>query len=134
VTDTGYVIDASAVLTLLHDEPGSEEVRQLLLQSSLHMSTVNYAEVVGKVLENKVRPSAFHEWFEQLGIHLVPLDEETAFAAGQLKVETRALGLSLGDRTCLALAKKLNLTALTADVVWQHMAPEYKISLVRHGA
>ncbi|MCX7002653.1 MAG: type II toxin-antitoxin system VapC family toxin [bacterium] len=132
MSDNACVVDASAVLALLHAEPGDKHVRQVLLQGGVFMSTVNYAEIVGKFMETSVSPMAFHEWFTQLGIRLVALDEETAFMAGELKPKTKALGLSLGDRVCLALSKKLNLPALTADVIWQQLAPEYAITLIRH--
>jgi len=111
VSDNACVVDASAVVALLHAEPGDEHVRQVLLRGGVFMSTVNYAEVVGKILATPVSPMAFHEWFTQLGIRLVALDEETAFMAGELK---------------------LNLPALTADVIWQQLAPEYAVSLIRH--
>jgi PIN domain nuclease of toxin-antitoxin system len=46
---------------------------------------------------------------------------------------TAKAGLSLGDRICLAQAKRLNATALTADRPWAIIAErlDVKVELIR---
>ena len=53
-----------------------------------------------------------------ISVEIVPFDEELAYRAGLLQPATRAAGLSLGDRACLALAERLSLPAMTSDRVW----------------
>jgi PIN domain nuclease of toxin-antitoxin system len=66
-----------------------------------------------------------------LGLNMVPFDEEQAFLAGSLAAHTHSLGLSLGDRACLALASGTGATAVTADRVWKSLDLGMKIQLVR---
>ena len=44
---------------------------------------------------------------------------------------TRATGLSLGDRACLALAQRLRVPAVTADREWANVNVGITIQLVR---
>lgn len=67
----------------------------------------------------------------RLPFHVVPVDEELGYAAGFLRPSTRRLGLSLGDRICLALASRLGATALTANRAWTRLATEACIELLR---
>ena len=102
------VLDASALLAYLQDEPGGERVRAVLSQAV--MSTVNWAEVIGKARDQGV----------SLGLALEPLSAVQAEIAGQLKERTRRYGLSLGDRACLALGSDRGETVCTADRAWLH--------------
>jgi ribonuclease VapC len=58
-----------------------------------------------------------------LPITVVDLDAHPAIAAGAMVGQTKAFGLSLGDRSCLALAKREHLPALTADRIWLQAGP-----------
>ena len=107
------VLDASALLALLHEEPGSEPVEASL--GSAVMSSVNWAEVSGLLQARGLSAAPLRETVEALGITLRPFNSDDADATGALYASTRDAGLSLGDRACLALARTLGAPALTAD-------------------
>jgi PIN domain nuclease of toxin-antitoxin system len=113
------VLDASALLALLLVEPGSDIVRAELPMAE--MSTVNLSEVVARLVrdhpEDVVRAA-----IGRLDLRLRDLDDWLATEAGILARLTHSAGLSLGDRCCLALAKRLRVPALTADRAWVDMA------------
>lgn len=125
------VLDASALLALLLGEPGNERVQAVLTEAA--MSVVNFAEVVGHFARNGSNERDIRQTLDPLPIERVALDEELAFAAGLLLPATRRVGLSLGDRACLALASRLGVRALTADRSWQSIADVIgvEIELVR---
>ncbi|MBI3987410.1 MAG: PIN domain-containing protein [Lentisphaerae bacterium] len=125
------VLDASALLALLHEEAGAGTVETALLRGGVVMSTVNYAEVVGCLARWGISGDGFRDKFRDLGIELMGLDEPVAFQAGVLKAQSRSLGLSLGDCACLALAKHLSAKALTADAAWTSLQAEYKVETIR---
>lgn len=125
------VLDASALLALVHNEPGAATVEGFLPRGGLVMSTVNFSEAVGKIAECGKDAEVFSRYFRALGISLIDLTEGIAFDAGQLKLRTRAFGLSLGDRVCLALARDMGLPALTTDSAWERVGDGYKVILIR---
>jgi PIN domain nuclease of toxin-antitoxin system len=107
------VLDASALLCLLNDEPGADRVAGVLTRSLI--GATNLAEVVSKLRE---RGLSFDEVREALGgLHLDirPLTSAQAMLIGDLRPATRSLGLSLGDRACLALAIELKAEIYTTD-------------------
>jgi PIN domain nuclease of toxin-antitoxin system len=110
------VLDASAVLALLHDEPGADQVERVL--GDAVMSSVNWAEVAG-VLDARGLPAApLRETVEALGIELRVFRAADADETGALYTSTRSAGLSLADRACLALGGTLGAPVLTADRAW----------------
>ena len=113
------VLDASAVLALLARERGWEVVRDALPAAAI--STVNLAEVAGKLIERGGDVQEVTEVLD-LGIERVPFDAGMAFAAAQIKRVVGARGLSLGDRCCLATAWCLARPVLTADTSWTRIA------------
>ena len=126
---SNYVLDASALLALLNAEKGSALVQDVLPQSVI--STVNLAEVVSRLTILKIPEEEVREALTVLGLEIIPFDEEQAFRAGLLSVYTQHLGLSLGDRACLALSLNSNATALTADRAWKDLDIGIKIKLIR---
>ena len=124
-----FVLDASAVLALLHREPGAERVFSVLDRTAI--SAVNLAEVVSRLAERGSAPAAIRDVLIRLPFAVVPVDEDLGYAAGFLRPSTRSLGLSLGDRVCLALASRLGATALTADRAWARLGTELRIELLR---
>jgi PIN domain nuclease of toxin-antitoxin system len=128
---TGFVLDASALLALLLGEPGGARVGQALTDSA--MTTVNFAEVVGHYSRNGGRDAEIRAILDPLPVSLVPFDHEFAYQVGILLPVTRAAGLSLADRACLALARRLDVPALTADRAWQAIAEqaEVRVELIR---
>lgn len=124
------VLDASAVLAVLNGEPGADKLTPELL-SSATSSAVNLAEVQGKLVNKGLAPRDAWE------ATISPIREPTAFsaehaeAAGNLVLQTRAFGLSLGDRACLALALALKAPVYTADRSWKNLNLGIRIHVIR---
>lgn len=113
---TAIVLDASAVLALVQGEPGSERVSAALASSI--MSAVNFAEVAGKLAERGLAEDAIGVLLDDYPVRIVPFNKQQAILAGVLRPATRRMGLSLGDRACLALALAEQADVLTADRAW----------------
>ncbi len=110
------VLDASALLAYLHDEPGADKVDAVISESQI--STVNWSEVVQKSLSRGVDTEGLREDIEALGVIIEPFTLEDAECAARLWPVSRAFGLSLGDRACLAFAMRRQAPVLTADRAW----------------
>jgi ribonuclease VapC len=123
------VMDASAVLAYLGQEPGSDAVEGLLARSML--SAVNLSEVVAKLVGRGADPTLAREIVESLGCETVAVGFDLAFRAGTLEPQTRAQGLSLGDRSCLALAEREGVPAVTADRAWRGLTLPIVVTLIR---
>jgi len=123
------VLDASALLVLLHDEPGAAEVAEALEEAAV--SAVNLSEVVAKLLDAGMPRDEAEDVLGGLGLDVRPFDADSAWAAGSLRARTKAAGLSLGDRACLALAKALGVPALTADRAWAKVPGGVEVKLLR---
>ena len=124
---TGVVLDASALLAMLLDEQGGDKVRAAVAGSA--MTTVTLAEVARYYARNGVAESDIHRVLDSLKIERVVFDEELAYGAAMLLAATKAAGLSLGDRACLALARRMGVTALTADRAWRSLARPLGIAI-----
>jgi ribonuclease VapC len=124
------VLDASAVLALLNNEPGADRLTPQLLSDAV-CSAVNLAEVYGKLLNMGGDPE--EAWEDALApvSHGVPFSAEHAKIAGSLIRHTRSLGLSLGDRACLALGLALKAPVYTADRSWKDLQVGVKIQVIR---
>ncbi len=124
------VLDASAVLALLNSEPGSEKLSPEMLGNSA-ASTVNLTEVHTKLVSRGGDPD--ESWEDALsGVHeCVAFTEEHARVAGSLVLQTHPLGLSLGDRACLALALAMNAPVYTTDKSWKHLKLPIRIHILR---
>jgi ribonuclease VapC len=125
----GCVLDASALLATLRNEPGGDEVEAWLEGASI--STVNLSEVVAKFAEWDTPLETISEMLSALGFNVEPFDQAQAERAGELRTVTRQLGLSLGDRACLALAEKLDLPVITTDKAWAKLDIGIRIELIR---
>ena len=124
------VLDASALLAVLNREPGADKLTPQLL-SSATSSTVNLAEVQSKLVARGLNPDDAWE------ATLSPIREAMAFTAehaktaGGLISRTRALGLSMGDRACLALGLALRAPIYTADKSWKNLKVGVRIYIIR---
>lgn len=118
---TGFVLDASAVLAELFDEPGADTVHKAI-ESGATMSAVNAAEVAAKLDADGWEAADVPLVFE--GIDIIPFDLPHALLSGRYRRTTRHLGLGIGDRACLAAARLLRQPALTADRAWESLAIE----------
>lgn len=123
------VFDSSAVLAVLQSEPGASAVLEQLHGGSI--SVVNMAEIVSTILDRGGTPDAVTRNLDRLRMTIVPFDEAQARRAGELRPVTRHLGLSLGDRACLALAETIGARVLTADRNWSRLKLDLDIQLIR---
>jgi ribonuclease VapC len=128
------VLDASALLAFIHDEPGADVVENALLKGA-SISAANLAEVVSKLADSGDDPTDVIEGLRRRGtltaLEIMPLTVEDALAIANLQRRTRAQGLSLGDRACLGLARRLGLPALTADRSWLGLRLAIKVETIR---
>jgi PIN domain nuclease of toxin-antitoxin system len=122
------VLDASAILALVFGEAGAHDVQEALPDSAC--SAVNWAEVVQKGIARGVETNGLLEDFDALGMSVVDFTGERAARAAALYPAGRLIGLSLGDRACLALAAELAVPALTADTRWVELPGGPEIRLI----
>jgi len=94
-----FVFDASAVLAMIHGEPGEEFARRN--SSGSLVSAVNVAEVGARLADRGVSEAQVRLSMRASGLEVTPFDAEMAYASASLRNETRSSGLSLGDRACL---------------------------------
>ena len=123
------VLDASALLAFLQGETGSELVADALRGSC--MSAANAAECGAKLVERNLPPAPLLDQLRLHGVEVVPVTAADALRAAEIHVMTRARGLSLGDRLCLALASRRGLSVLTADRVWAEVDVDVDVVLIR---
>src|SRR5215470_8366892 len=114
------VLDASALLAVLNRESGAEKLTPQLLNVATS-STVSLAEVQSKLVNRGLTPEEAWEATLSPIRDVTPFTVEHAMTAGNLIVETRAIGLSLGDRACLALGLALSAPVYTADRSWKSL-------------
>lgn len=124
------VFDASAMLALLHHERGEEKLTGDILERSV-ASTVNLAEVQSKLVKKGGAPD--ESWEDALSSvdSVEPFTPEHAKIAGSLIAKTEKYGLSLGDRSCLALAIALNAPVYTTEQAWKNLKVGVPIHVIR---
>ncbi len=111
------VLDASAVLAALLNEPGAVRVERALKRGAA-MSSVNVAEVAARLSQDGLSSVTVASVVRGLGVEIIPFDRQTALLSGAYRPQTQRHGLGLGDRACLATASSLGLPVLTADRTW----------------
>jgi ribonuclease VapC len=124
------VLDASAILAVINGEPGAEKLTPDLLARAVG-STVNLAEVQTKLLSRGWTSEQAWEDATSPVREVLPFDEEHARIAGDLATQTRHLGLSLGDRACLALGIALHVPVYTAEKAWKKVRVGVRIQVIR---
>ena len=122
------VLDASALLAVLYREPGSVVVERYFAQALV--SSVNLSEVAAKLSDRGVDSQEALEILSGLGLEVREFDTELALMAGALREVTRPLGLSLGDRACLALGIAEGAPILTTDRAWADVLIETTAEVV----
>ena len=124
------VLDASAVLAVILGERRAHHLTAKVLQNAV-ISTVNLAEVQSKLV--KAGYDAEDAWKDAVSIAsgIEPYTAEQAKIAGTLIAQTENQGLSLGDRSCLALAIMLNGAVYTTDQIWQSVQVGVRIHVIR---
>ena len=126
-----YVVDASALLAALLGEKGADRVDAVI--DGAVMTTVNLAEVAGYYAKAGGDMAAISSLLGALPLAYVAPDEDLAIDAGLMRPLTERAGLSLGDRMCLALARRMDAVALTADRAWADFAAplDVRVELIR---
>ncbi|MGQ0484148.1 MAG: type II toxin-antitoxin system VapC family toxin [Hyphomicrobiales bacterium] len=123
------VLDASAILALLRNEPGSEAVAAVIAGGLV--STVNLSEVVAKLVERGSSAADAVDIVDGLPFETADFDSNLAFATGLMWMRGKKQGLSLGDRACLALAEHHRLPVVTADRNWRDLDVAIEIRILR---
>lgn len=123
------VLDASALLAVLGDEPGGDQVEPLL--DGAVVSTVNWSEVLGRFAALGLETADRGAQIESLGVSLAPFTARQAEVAADLLPLTREAGLSLGDRACLAVALDFGGDPVTADRAWGRIDIGLDVTFIR---
>jgi PIN domain nuclease of toxin-antitoxin system len=126
---TVAVLDASALIALMLDEPGADVV-EANLEGAI-ISAVNLAEVGAKMLERGSTLELVETEIRAAEVAIIPFDEAQAIETARLRPATKERGLSLGDRACLALAGQRQGIVLTTDREWTEVGLPLDIRLIR---
>ena len=121
------VLDASAVLAWLQQEPGGAEVKEML--DGGIVTAANWSEVLQKVRHHGGNPEEVGLLLRSLGLDVADvtrIDGERAAA-----LWTRENSLSLGDRLCLSVAHRLEKPAVTAESRWAAADAGIEVQLIR---
>jgi ribonuclease VapC len=129
------ILDASALLAYLRDEPGADVVADAVATGAV-ISTVNLGEVLSRVADRDTDPARVARQMTDRGlldgaIAVEPFTTADAIEVARLRPLTRDLGLSLGDRACLALARRLDVPVLTADSAWSKLDLRLELRQIR---
>jgi ribonuclease VapC len=129
------VLDASALLAHLRNEPGADVVADAIAEGAT-IGAANLAEVLSRAADHGADPAELLDDMTARGlldgaVTIEPLTTADAVEIARLRPLTHAAGLSLGDRACLALAHRLEATALTADSAWSHVELAVEVRQIR---
>lgn len=127
---TVTLLDASAVLAFLQGEPGEEVVRLALQSANCVVTAANQTEVITRALDRGGAPDTIARIMAELSYTVIDILAADGEQAGWLRSATRQLGLSLGDRLCLAAAQRLKAKVLTADRPWLTLTPALGLDIV----
>jgi PIN domain nuclease of toxin-antitoxin system len=123
------LFDTSAVLAYLNHEPGWEAIEPLLLSGQTAINTVNMTEVISKLCDFGMGIDEATVAFKKLAMPVLPFTTDMAIEAARLRPLTKALGLSLGDRACLACARCKQLPVVTGDRPWLTVAADLGLEI-----
>lgn len=126
---TWVVLDSSAVLAVLRNEPGGDVVVPFL--TAARLSAANLTEVLTRLIDLGSTHETARRSTQALAIEIDAVDADLAIHAAALRETTRSRGLSPGDRLCLALAQRLNVPVYTADRAWAGLDIGIDIRLIR---
>ncbi len=129
------ILDASALLAYLRDEPGAEVVTEAIAEGTA-VSTANLAEVLSRFADRGADPRRIARRLNEQGllhgaIWIEEVTAEDAVEIARLRPLTREAGLSLADRACLALAGRLEVPVLTADSAWPDVEIDLDLRMIR---
>ncbi|MEH3160001.1 MAG: type II toxin-antitoxin system VapC family toxin [Sphingomonas taxi] len=123
------VLDSSVLLAGMLGEAGGDVLDAP--GELFHVSAVNLSEVYTKIMERGGSAEDVDLFLRPLPLRIRRFDEGLAKEVGRLRLLTRHLGLSLGDRACLALGRRVDLPILTADAKWAQLDLGIDIRLIR---
>ncbi len=123
------VLDASALLATLQQEPGAEQVQKHIHHSMI--STVNWSEVIQKLDQAGVDTENITHSLLALGLNVIDFTLEDARLCATLWPQCKAFGLSFADRACLATALRMKSNVITADTIWQNLEIDLSITCIR---
>jgi PIN domain nuclease of toxin-antitoxin system len=123
------MFDSSAVIAFLRSEPGADVVRVNL--SDAVISAVNIAEIASWIVRGGETIESAQTGLDNLDLDTIDFDDDLAMRTGALMAKTKRLGLSLGDRACLATAAREGVPVLTADRAWRDLDVGVEIQLIR---
>lgn len=115
-----FILDASALLAVVLDEPGEQLVLEAMAVGA-EMSSVNAEEVASRLYKESWTTMEIRSLFQELSILVLPFDLDAAMLSGQYRPATQPFGLGLGDRACLATAYLQACPVLTADRTWTQL-------------
>ena len=121
------ILDASALLAFLQDEPGATVVATELAGGAV--SSLNWSEVLQKSLAHGVDVTGLRQDLQALGLVILPFDVDDAEQAARLW--SPGSGLSLADRACLALGLRHGVPVWTADRAWAQTALGAAVHVIR---
>jgi PIN domain nuclease of toxin-antitoxin system len=121
------VVDASAVLVWLQDEPGADAAEPLLLEGLI--GAANWSEVLQKAREHGADAELVGRLLASFGLQVTGVTRADAELAAELWRRKRPL--SLGDRLCLGLGKRLGIPVATADRSWIAVPDGPEVVLIR---
>jgi len=124
---TGVVLHASALLALLLGESGADKVKASL--DGALLGAVNLAEIVSHYAKLGAALVDIEAMLQPLPLRVIEVDTSLSYDAGMLRPLTLAGGLSLGDRYCLALARREGVPALTAERRWPEIAAAANVTV-----
>ncbi len=132
---TPPVLDASALLAYLGNEPGADLVADAIA-GGVAISTVNLAETLSTAAGHGTDPVELAADLTARGlldgaVTAEPFTTADAIETARLRPLTRSAGLSLGDRACLALARRLSTAVVTADIAWGNLSLDVDVRQIR---
>lgn len=123
------VLDASAILACLNNEPGGMAIASLTYEARCMVSAVNLTEVLTRLLDWGMTAAEAHQAATSIEFEIIAFDAALARRCAELRAATRAKGLSLGDRACLALAECVGAPVYTADRPWLDLAGPLQLDI-----
>lgn len=123
------LLDTSAIIALLKKEPGYESLEEVVANSAV--SIINFSELVSVLMRTSIVESEIDEIIKDIIPEIIPFSEDIAIQTGKLIKLTKDLGLSLGDRACIATGIYHGIPIYTTDKVWKDLKTSAQIVIVR---
>lgn len=122
------ILDASAIIALLEGEPGHRTVAEIVAEGA-SVGAVNLAEAATRLMRRSGSAENTRSIIDELPLQVFDVTRDLAVEAGVMFPVTKRFGLSLGDRLCLALARREKQPAITADRSWVEAAPLVRVTV-----